>query len=239
MDYITKPELEQYMGIQIDETLAAFLDLITAFGKDYIDRAVSTDLVGLRWFDDADTVETRYFDGNGQSRMYVDDLRSVTSIVASITTGNGVNLVANQDYYLYPLNAAADGRPYEYIELLNPAFNLPANSRIQVFAGGSAYVFFEGQRNIAITGKWGYNKITDGNLPPVVRMAMLKICAGVIKENIGDTDLKELTQESLGEYSASYAKVKDIADRLEITDILADIVRARKTLAGGTTRLAH
>lgn len=237
MDYITKSQIEQYTGLQIDATLDTFLALITGFAKNYIDLAVSSDEFGQRWFDDADAESTRYFNGNGQSRLYVDDLRSVTTLVASITRGNGIALVENTDFYLYPLNAAANGFPYEYIELANPAFNLPANSRLTLMAG-SGYVFFEGQRNIAITGKWGFNKLGGTPLiPNAVQMAALKICAGIIKENIGDTDLKELTAESLGEYSASYAKVKDIADRLEINQILAPFVRTRIASKGGGNRL--
>lgn len=238
MDYITKSQIEQYTGLQIDATLDTFLALITGFAKNYIDLAVSSDEFGQRWFDDADAESTRYFNGNGQSRLYVDDLRSVTTLVASITRGNGIALVANQDFYTYPLNAIADGIPFEWIDLANPAYNMPANSRLSAFGGGNAYVFFQGQRNIAVTGKWGYNALDDGNLPPVVVMAALKICGGIIKENIGDTDLKELTAEALGEYSASYAKVKDIADRLEIGDILAPLVREKKTSETSGTRLA-
>lgn len=236
MDYITKSQLEQYLGIQIDSSLDAFLDTISASAKQYIDLYCSNDEVGQRWFDDADTEQTRYFDGNGLARLYVDDLRTVTSIVASITRGNGVTLVANQDYYLYPLNAVANGFPYEWIDLANPAYNMPANSRLAAISGNS-YVFFRGQRNIAITGKWGFNAAGSG-FPPAITQAMLKLCGATIKENIGDTDLKELTAESLGEYSASYAKVKDIAERLEVGAILDPFVREMRARGGaGGTRL--
>lgn len=234
MDYITKSELEQYTGLQIDASLNTFLDTISAAAKEYIDLYCSTEDVGYRWFDDdAEEDSTRYFNGNGLSRLYVDDLREVTTIVASITRGNGVTLVENTDFFCYPLNHEADGLPIEYIELANPAFNLPANSRMTA-GGQSAYVFYEGQRNIAITGRWGYNEVDDDNFPPAIKTAALKICTGIIKENIGDTDLKELTSETLGEYSASYAKVKDIADRLGINDLLDPFVRAKKTGAAGT-----
>lgn len=238
MDYVTKSEVEQYTGLQIDDTLDAFLDTISAAAKDYIDLFCSSTELGQRWFDDDDVEDTRYFSGNGLSRLYVDDLRSASNLSASITVGSGVTLTENTDYFLMPLNADKNGFPFEYIELVNPAFNLPANSRIQALGGSPAYVFFQGQRNIAITGKWGFNKVSDG-APKAVKLAALKIIAGVIKENIGDTDLKELTAESLGEYSASYAKVKDIADRLEIDDILAQYVRTRVASKGGGNRLLH
>lgn len=239
MNYITKNQLQAYTGLTIDSTLDTFLDLISAAAKNYIDLLCSTETIGERWFDDADAEDsTRYFDGNGLSRLYIDDLRSVTSLVASITVGNGVTLVENTDFFLYPLNAPANGFPYEYIELVNPMYNLPANSRLTAFGGGNPYVFYTGQRNIAITGRWGFNASGDGNLPSSVIMAALKICAGVIKENLGDTDLKELTAESLGEYSASYAKVKDIADRLEIPALLAPFIRHKHSKGGGTRLLS-
>lgn len=237
MDYVTKSQVEQYTGLQIDDSLDAFLDLVSGFGKDYIDRTLSMD-GARRWFDDADAESTRYFDGKGTARLYLDDCRSISLIVASITRGNGVTLVANEDYYLYPLNADTDGRPFEYVDLANPAFNLPANSRLSVFAGGNAYVFFEGQRNIAVTGKWGYNASGDGNIPKLVQMAMLKLITSVIRQNIGDADLKEVTAESLGEYSATYAKISEVADSLKIGDMLASLQRER-VQNGAATRLAH
>lgn len=234
--YFTEDQLEKYLGININAGLATWLATMGAAVKQYIDETCSTEGVGRRWFDDADTETTRYFDGNGLTRLYVDDLRSVTSLVASITAGNGVTLVLNTDYFLYPLNAVADSKPYEYIELANPAFNLPANSRITTGVA-QAYIFFEGQRNIAITGKWGYNA-ASGSRPDLITLAALKIMGGIIKENIGDDDVKELTQETLGEYSASYAKVKDIADRLGIPDTLAPFIRARKASGGGIRKVS-
>lgn len=228
--YFTEDQLEKYLGININPALESWLATMGAAVKEYIDLTCSME-GGGRWFDDDDTETTRYFDGNGLSRLYVDDLREVTSIVASITRGNGVTLVANQDYFLYPLNAAADGYPYEYIELANPAFNMPTNSRLSAGLGG-AYTFFQGQRNIAITGKWGYNAEGEGK-PELVTLAALKIMAGIIKENIGDDDVKELTQESLGEYSATYARIKDIADRLGIQDVLAPLIRQKVNNGGG------
>ncbi len=233
MDYITKSELEQYTGLQIDDELDTFLDLISSFAKDYIDTSCSSD-VASRWFDDdADTDSTRRFDGNDAFRLYVDDLREITTVES-----NGIALVENTDFYAYPLNATDDGVPYEWIELVNPSNNLNVNSRIAAISGTSPFVFTRGQRNIAITGRWGYNELEDGNLPPSVKMAALKICAGIIKENIGDTDLKELTSESLGEYSASYAKVADIADRLGVPSILGDFIRTKKVIGGGNRLLS-
>lgn len=232
MDYVTKSEVEQYTGLQIDAALDTFLDTLSAFAKQYIDETCSNPKIGKRWFDGSATPSTRYFDGRENVRLYVDDLRTITSLAVSVTAGDSVTLVENTDFFCYPLNAIADSKPIEWIELIQPAVNQNVNSRLAQVAGNNPFVFWEGQRNISITGKWGYNEAADGKIPKLVKMAALKLIAAAIKANIGDTDLKELTSETLGEYSASYAKIKDIADQLEIADVLEPLVRKESNKVG-------
>ena len=80
----------------------------------------------------------------------------------------------------------------------------------------SPYIFDEGQRTVKVVGKFGYSVTT----PSAIKTVAVKLVLAMMKENIGDTDLKEITQESLGDYSASFAKVKDIAERLHFANIL-------------------
>ncbi len=92
-------------------------------------------------------VGTFYFDWPSQAspslyRLWVPDLISLTSL-----TSGGVTISAS-DYFLYPSNAPARGEPYRWIEI--------DRSNLGTFAAGDT-----AQRNIAVTGTWGYPGSTE------------------------------------------------------------------------------
>lgn len=211
MAYITKQEAKNYLGVTWDAGLDTFIDTLIASATRFIEEYCGDSRFGKRVFEapSPDDAVAKYFDGNGEQRLYVGDLREVTSLVV-----DGETLVANTDFYLYPLNAAEEDRPYAAIELVQPETSFAnANPR----SGNSIpYVFDELQRSVVVTGKWGFSATP----PDDIKLAAMKLVGGIIKENIGDTDLKEVTQETLGEYSVSYAKVKDIANSLGISSVL-------------------
>ncbi len=120
---------------------------------------------------------------------------------------------------MYPLNAVADEVPFEWIEMALPISTSQSNPRANMRTG----VFTQGQRNIAITGKFGYCELAD--VPSAIKIATAKIVGAIIKENIGDADLKEVTQESIGQYSTSYAKIKEIANAMGVTDMVSQYIR--------------
>ena len=215
MPYITEDEIEKYMGVDIDAALSAFIATVIAGAENYIEKYCGGRFFAKRRFADDDTEAIMWYNGNGLERIAIDDLRDITSLEL-----NGIALVENEDYYLYPLNAVELGEPYEWIELVQPETRIQANSRI---ASSAAYIFDEGQRNVKVVGKFGYS--TAATIPPSIKLAALKIVSGVIKENIGDNDLKEVTQESIGEYSASYAKISEVANTKGINDILNSFIR--------------
>lgn len=213
MSYITEDEIEKYMGVDIDAALSVFIASVISMAENYIEKYCGGKFFAKRWFADSDTEITMWYNGNGLERIAIDDLRDITSLEL-----NGIALVEDTDYILYPLNAAALDEPYEWIELVQPDTRIQTNSRI---ISSSAYIFDEGQKNIKVVGKFGYSTTP----PSAIKLAALKIVSGVIKENIGDNDLKEITQESIGEYSASYAKVSEVANAKGINDILNSFTR--------------
>lgn len=117
----------------------------TARNNAQIDRAIeagSRSVEGLLHRRLAPTLATRYFDWPNQQhaqfyRLYLDenDLISVTSITSGGTT------ISSSDYFLEPVNT---GPPYARLEL--------DLSSTAAFGGGDTH-----QRNIAITGLWGYS----------------------------------------------------------------------------------
>ena len=218
MAYATKTEIKNYLGITWDAGLDSFIDTLIASATKFIEEHCGESRFGKRIFEkpSPDSAVVKYFDGNDEQRLYIGDVRSISSLVV-----DGVTLVENTDYYTYPLNAVAEGKPIIAIELVQPETSLGnANPR-----SGSTipYIFEALQRSVVITGKWGHS----ATVPSDISLATMKLVGGIIKENIGDSDLKEVTQESLGEYATTYAKVKDIAHSVGIPSILAPYKRKK------------
>lgn len=208
MAYITKTQIEQYMGVQIDASLQTFIDTLISAVTRFVEKKTGSVFEAPTPDDDV----VRYYSGNGRTKINIDHLREFTSLVV-----DGINLVQDQDFIFYPINAVADGKPYDAIELIQPETRLQRSSRIEVT---SPYVFDKAQKNIVLTGKFGYSE----EAPEDIQIACLKMVASLIKENIGDRDLKELSSESLGDYTVSFVKVADFADRLGINDLLAPYI---------------
>lgn len=204
MAYITEQEIEQYSGVDIPSTMSTLLASIISSIEKIIEETTGRKFVAPNPDDDT----TRYYDGNGLKRLNIDDIRSITSLVV-----DGVSLVKDTDYYLYPLNAIADSKPYEAIELIQSISGSNRNPR-----AGTTYIFEEDQRNIVITGKFGYS----ASLPAPIKLASLKLASAIMKENIAR---KELSSESLGEYSVSYLKVADVADSMGFDKVLAPYIK--------------
>jgi hypothetical protein len=209
MAYITKAEIEQYTGLTIDAGLNSFIDTVIKASTKFIEKTSG------RVFEapTPDIATVRYYDGNGATKLYIDDIRELSELEV-----NGVALTINEDFYMYPLNAGAEGKPYEWIELIQPETRVSTNSRLDKSV---PYIFDKGQRTVKVTGKFGYSATP----PEDVKIAALKLCAGIIKENIGDNDLKEITQESIGEYSSSFVKVSEIAHALGVDELVSQYIR--------------
>ena len=94
---------------------------------------------------------TRKFDGDGGTRLTVQDLISVTSLKTDDNKDRTFETTwAATDYLLYPSNAEptkAWGRPY---------------NRLQVdLDAGSEDVFTAGFQTVEIDGKWGFREVTE------------------------------------------------------------------------------
>jgi len=216
--YITKTDIQNYSGIAINETLNSFIEDLINTAQDYIEEYTS------RKFENTDEDTTRYYDGNGETKMQINDIREITSLTVDFLDGSGTELTEEDDYFLYPLNATENEKPFTEIQLIQPETRLNMNSRLR---SASPYLFDIGQRTIKVVGKFGYS-VTP---PPAIKTVAVKLVLSMMKENIGDTDLKELTQESIGDYSASFVKVKEIAERLHFVNILDKYKRDNKKVS--------
>ena len=213
--YINKTDVQNYSGIAINETLNSFIEDLINTAQDYIEEYTS------RKFENTDEDTTRYYDGNGETKMKINDIREITSLTVDFNGESETALTNEDDYFLYPLNATEDEKPFTEIQLIQPETRLNLNSRLR---SASPYLFDVGQRTVKVVGKFGYS-VTP---PSAIKTVAVKLVLAMLKENIGDADLKEITQESLGDYSASFVKVKEIAERLHFANILDKYKRNNK-----------
>lgn len=221
MAYITEAEIEEYTGLTIGAGLSSFIETIISASQGYIEKTTGRKFEAPT----PDTAVTRYYDGNGATKMAIDDLRELTSLTVDDTL-----LTVNEDFYLYPLNATVDGKPYEWIELIQPETRLSVNSRV---VSSAPYIFDKGQRTVVVKGKFNYS----ATAPNDIKLACLKLCGGIIKENIGDNDLKEITSESIGEYSTAFTAISQIAHALKVDNLLMPFRRdVRWGIAGQSTK---
>lgn len=201
MAYTTKTKVENYLSILVPEALADSITEWTQAVQNYIYRYTG------RKFDKAENPTTRKYDGNGQIRMEIDDFTEISKL-----TIYGIEVTAD-GYFLYPSN-----EPVKNVIELNQYMSALGNSR-----SGNFLTFDAGQQNVEVTGKFGWDDV-----PADIALAATKLVGGIIKEAIGDKDIKEVTREMLGDYQADYTAVSDIAHALKVTDLLDPYVRNGK-----------
>jgi len=214
--YAEKKDIQDYLGIAINNSLNDFVDGMIESGQDYVERYCGNGVIRRRKFGvSGNSEETKYYDGDGGRKLAIDDVQSVSKLVI-----DGVEMVDGDDYLLYPLNE----KPKEWIELKDWSENMNSRSII-----GERYPEFpiDEQKIVEVKGKFGYSD----DVPKTIKMAVVRVASALIKENAGDTDLRELSSESLGPYSASFADVKDIANSISVHEMLESYKRLPLTKA--------
>lgn len=98
------------------------------------------------------TETTRRYTATGTTVVAIDDVATITSVVS-----DGATLVADTDYVVEPLNAAADDRPYTML----------------LSEGG---YFAAGAGKVQVTGRFGWPQV-----PPQVEQFVTTIAAKLLK----------------------------------------------------------
>ena len=155
--YITITELKntaELAGVSFADYDATMAISAASRGIDeYTGRRFDSDVTGA-------TI-TRYYSPQEPQYLSIDDLVTAAT-VASDLTGTGVFdtiWVANRDYVLAPLNAAADGWPYEQIRP-HPA---------------SAQRFPAWPRSVAVTGQWGWPTAIPDNVREATTILAIRL----------------------------------------------------------------
>lgn len=92
----------------------------------------------------ADT--TRYFDGSGRRELWIGELAAApTTVSMTVTTPLGAyTALASTDYYAWPFNAAAEGRPYLRLDL--------------DYYNGTYSEWYPWVKGVEVVGKFGYSQ---------------------------------------------------------------------------------
>lgn len=98
--------------------------------------------------------EVRYFDGNGQARIWLAELATAPTSIEMDLIGDQstYTLVPSTDYRMGPENAPGLGQPYYWAE-------------IQTLASPTYYFWYAYPRSIKVTGKFGWST----EVPPHVK----------------------------------------------------------------------
>lgn len=163
--YVTASEYRN--GTEQDDTAEdSEILLCTGAVSRYVERYMPRMPSGVaRHFTKDSAVTTRLFDGNGKSRLWVDDIATVTGLVVKVDLNGdydvldtGETLAINTDFWVGPWNAAAGSevRPYTFLEIA------PATATISAWT--------KQMRSVSVTAIFGWPAV-----PELVKRAVIGI----------------------------------------------------------------
>jgi hypothetical protein len=181
MLYTNESKIEQYLQIDIDDSIAAsVVDWITWVSQ-YIDNYTGTT------FESSNQIY--YFDvTDKESRVFVDDLVSINTLELLDTNGDVTDtLTENTDFWLYPLNRTT-------------------KNEIRLNPYGKYSIFpYSGSRKIKINGNFG----VSATVPKDIEMVATQMVGDIIKQS--SSEAKSKKSETLGEYSVTFESVSQYA----------------------------
>ena len=177
MSYTNEQKIEQYLQIEIDDSIAAYVADWISWVSKYIDNYCNTTFEA--------SITTKYYDTVGQSRLFIDNCLSVTSLEFLDENGdNYATLTENSDFWLYPLNTTT-------------------KNEIRLDPYGRHSNFLIGSKRLKIIGNFG----VASTVPADIEMVATQMVADIIRQHSGEA--KDKKAETLGEYSVTYEDVKN------------------------------
>ena len=222
VNYTTQSEVENHLGLNSGDLDNKFVDTFADAIKDFIHKYCGkTDGKGnpifLRRFDGDDLSEdTHKYDGNSSKALKIDDYQkgSITSLIIDGDT------IDSADFLEYPANKDYGTR-----------IELDQNTEPNVTTGLGVnnqdyYTFVEGQQVVEVTAKFWYSDTP----PKPIKAAATMLVSALIKDKL-DGDVKAVQKESLGDYSVTYRKLADVADRIGARSFLDQYKRGSSKTA--------
>jgi hypothetical protein len=162
--YATLAELKSYLKIE-DSMEDTLLEHIVEAASRSIDR-----IANRRFYLDS-SASARTYRPSDLLRVFVDDFGSTSGLVVKTDPNSAgvyqTTLVVNTDFITEPVNAAAKGRPWNYITIVSgESFSLPTNYRPQVEVtarwGWPCFSLPTNYRpQVEVTARWGWPSVPD------------------------------------------------------------------------------
>lgn len=185
MAYTNQTNVERYLGFALSAGQAAALSAWIAAVEAWINNYTGTVFEEVASSD-------RYFDGNGQKEMIVDEFHGTPTIVFLDQNGDVSDTLDSDDFYAYPLNDTV-------------------KNRIVLADGGAHSRIPSGTRRVKITATWGHSAV-----PKPIELAATKMVAGIIRDEGKGT----ISEEHLGEWGATYKLTDEKVDLMGIESLI-------------------
>jgi len=182
--YTTRPAIENYLLITID---SGFYNQINEWIEEiesYIDKKT-----GRNFLADS-TASARLYDGTNTRELLIDDCVAITELKID------ADVIATDQYTLYPENAIVKGIPITKIKLI-----------------GSTFPKYPEQIN-SVKAKWGYSSAIPKDITTVATI----LVAGIINYSLNADG--EVASETIGRYTVSYKDEKQWQDFERVGEIL-------------------
>lgn len=191
MAYTNKGNVQRFLNVDIASTFDTQIDNWVAVVAKWIDRYCK------KTFEAAE--DTRYYDGNGDNVLFIDDFVAGTiqhvkildtdgSEVSSLTEGHG------NDYLAYPRNETTQ-------------------NELRMVPGASYTSFPRRTSSVEVKADFGYSAA----VPADVELVATKLVAQIVKEGLKGGKVSSI---QLGDYQANFFKVDEAADALGIYNVL-------------------
>jgi len=191
MAYTTETDIENYLLTTIDSSFSSQISDWISVVEKYIENKTG------RVFIADTTASDRWFDGSGETDMYIDEFVEIDSVIIYDSLDNVQYTLTEDTHYLsFPYNDECKrGLRTKYYNTL-----------------GFTY-FPSGIKNVKISAKWGYSV----EVPDPIKFAATVLVAGII--NFSNQSEGEVASEKIGDYQISYKDNKqadDLKNALEI-----------------------
>lgn len=118
----------------------------------------------VNYFHPSTADETRYFDGNGETEIYIDPLVSLTSLYVAESGGrastNYTEWTVNTDFYVSPYNYSSLGVPIQSLVVDNDS--------------GSKGSFCPARKSLKVTGVFGYSSVPPSDIQQACKIQAMR-----------------------------------------------------------------
>jgi len=175
--YCSVEDIENYTLTEVLETFATNVEFWIEVIEGFIDNETGRNFI-------ADTVASkRYFDGNGECNLYIDECIEISGLKIYNSLGDLLHELTKDTHYL-----------------IHPYNELPIRKVLSKLSNPIGFSrFYKGQKNIEVNAKWGYSL----EVPAQIKFACTVLVAGIV--NYSNNAEGEIKSEKIGDaYSVTY-----------------------------------